>query len=417
MNEITYVLSQIIQYAVLALGLYFFVISVFGWIKLKETRGKDVKPQKRFALIASAHNEEAVIAQLVDSLAQIDYPKDLYDIYIIADNCTDNTAQIAKEHGANVFIRFNNVQKGKGYALEWCFDKLFASDKHYDAFCIFDADNLVHKNFLLEMNKQFCKGYKAVQGYIDSKNPFDSWISLSYSIGFWMSNRLYQLPRYHLGISCGLSGTGFGVSTDLIKELGWGATCLTEDLEFTAKLVMNNEKVAFAYDAIIYDEKPLTLAQSWKQRKRWMQGFADCTKRFFIPLMKKAIKERNVRAFDIALYMVQPLRILLFGIVTLIGYLSMVAEPGTFYLMSDAFPIYLFTIIMLAQTLYGPLVMIAERKANIKVLLGFLVYPIYNLTWVPITIQGIIDMDKKEWSHTLHTRQIDISEVDTKQPQ
>lgn len=413
MENFAYITSQIFQYIVLALGIYFFIVSSCGWLRFKEKKGKEVKPEKRFALIASAHNEEAVIAQLVDSLNQIDYPKELFDVYIIADNCTDKTADIARQHGANVFVRFNNVQKGKGFALEWCFNKLFEGEKEYDAFCIFDADNLVHKNFLLEMNKQFCKGYKAVQGYIDSKNPFDSWISLCYSIGFWMSNRLYQLPRYNLGISCGLSGTGFGVSTDLIKKLGWGATCLTEDLEFTAKLVMNNEKVGFAYDAIIYDEKPLTLAQSWKQRKRWMQGFADCTRRLFIPLMKKAFKERSIKALDIALYMVQPVRILLFGVVALIGYLSMIAKPGTFFTMSDMLPSYIFSVILFAQMLYGPLVLIVEKKANLKTLLAYLVlYPIYNLTWVPITIQGVIDMDKKEWSHTLHTRQIDISEVE-----
>lgn len=411
MNNLAYIFTQIVQYTVLILALYFFVVEAFGWIRIKEPKGKDIKPEKRFALIASAHNEEAVIAQLVDSLKQIDYPKELYDIYIIADNCTDNTAKISKEHGANVLVRFNNTLKGKGYALEWCFDKLFEEEKEYDVFCIFDADNLVEKNFLLEMNKQFLKGYKAVQGYIDSKNPFDSWISLSYSIAFWMSNRLYQLPRYNLGLSCGLSGTGFGVTTDTIKKLGWGATCLTEDLEFTAKLIMNKEKVAFAYDAVIYDEKPLTLAQSWRQRKRWMQGFADCTSRFFIPLMKNAIKNRDIYSFDIALYMIQPIRIILFGIIALVAYLSYIASPGTFFTMSDMMPTYIFSIIVLAQFLYGPMVIIAEQKANWKVFLGFILYPFYNLTWVPITIQGMIDADKKEWSHTAHTRQIDISEI------
>jgi len=159
--SLVYIFSQVFQYTVLILGIYFFGISTFGWIKFKEKKGKDVKPEKRFALIASAYNEEAVIAQLVDSLVNLDYPKELYDVYIIADNCTDKTADIAKEHGANVFVRFNKVQKGKGYAIEWCFNKIFDSNKQYDAFCIFDADNLVHKNFLLEMNKQFCKGYKA----------------------------------------------------------------------------------------------------------------------------------------------------------------------------------------------------------------------------------------------------------------
>ncbi len=149
---------------------------------------------------------------------------------------------------------------------------------------MFDADNLVHKNFLKEMNKKMCKGYKVVQGYLDSKNPEDTWITGSYSIAFWSCNRMFQLARYNLGLSSQLGGTGFCIDTDILKELGWGATCLTEDLEFSCKIILNGYKVGWAHDAIIYDEKPLTLGQSWRQRKRWMQGFADVSSRYFLSL-------------------------------------------------------------------------------------------------------------------------------------
>lgn len=98
---------------------------------------------------------------------------------------------------------------------------------------------------------------------------------------------MIQLARNNIGLSNQLGGTGFAISTETLKELGWGATCLTEDLEFSVKLVLSGEKVGWAHDAIIYDEKPLTLKASWKQRKRWMQGFADVSTRYGMKLLKK----------------------------------------------------------------------------------------------------------------------------------
>ena len=213
---------------------------------------------------------------------------------VIADNCQDNTARIASGLGALVYKRFNKRKRGKGYSLDWMFKKIFKMEKKYDAVCILDADNLISANFLLEMNKHMCMGHKVVQGYLDSKNPANSWISGNNSISFWISNRLIQLPRYYLGLSCLLGGTGFIVATDVLKEIGWGATCLVEDLEFSIKLVLMGKKVYWSHDAVVYDEKPLTIKQSWRQRKRWMQGHFDCIKRFLKPLIVKAIiKERS----------------------------------------------------------------------------------------------------------------------------
>lgn len=404
--------TQIIQIIIFIGGCYFLSISVFGWIKRKEEDASLYPPKKRFALLIAAHNEERVIAHIINSLSRQNYPRELYDIFVIADNCTDRTAEIAEENGAIVYRRTNNTERGKGYALEWMFKHIFAMGDKYDVISVFDADNLVSSNYLMEMNKQLCKGHKVVQGYLDSKNPFDSWITCSYSIAFWLSNRIFQLPRYYLGLSCGLCGTGFCIDIDVLKKIGWGATCLTEDLEFTMKLALNGMKVAWAQNAVVYDEKPITLKQSWNQRKRWMQGHADCAERFLKPLFIKAFRERDLRTFDCAIYLFQPIRYIFIGLITVMMWIQTVFPESPFYSLQYIFPSEVWTIFVIFQTLYGPLVILTEKKLNFKVLLGFIVYPFYCLTWVPITIQGFMSKNNKVWNHTVHTREISINELE-----
>jgi cellulose synthase/poly-beta-1,6-N-acetylglucosamine synthase-like glycosyltransferase len=443
------------------------MLSLFGLFRRKEK--KNYTPNKKFAMIVAAHNEEVVIANLIESLKHQDYPKELYDIFVIADNCNDSTAEISRKHGAKVFERTNKEKRGKGYALEWMFDKIFKMDKKYDAIAIFDADNLVSPNFIKEMNSKMCDGYKVVQGYLDSKNPEDSWITQSYSISFWSSNRAFQLARANLGLSNQIGGTGFAVDVEILKKLGWGATCLTEDLEFTCKLVLNGEKVGWAHDAIVFDEKPLTLKDSWNQRKRWMQGFSDVASRFFVRLIKKAIKDRDYVAFDCALYVAQPFMTLMVALSLCLTVIQSNFGIGLFTMdqMFSGDSIWIWRSFSMFQFLLTPFILIMDRKltkkffavlllystnvlvlpafiesmkmtknftfiasANIVFTLGFiavvmiamgkkatlmffryLLYGIYTLTWVPITIQGIMNKNNKEWSHTKHVRQIGIYDV------
>ncbi|MCX7710800.1 MAG: glycosyltransferase family 2 protein [Clostridia bacterium] len=411
-NDLIYYSTQLTQVMIFVAGCYFFGVSIFGWIKRKDLPANEILPKKKFALIVAAHNEELVIGHIVDSLSKQNYPKNLYDIFVIADNCTDRTAEIAEGHGAKVYKRFNNENRGKGFALEWMFNNIYTMEEKYDAISVFDADNLVSSNFLLEMNKRLCQGHKVVQGYIDSKNPFDSWITCSYSIAFWLSNRIFQLPRHYLNLSCGLCGTGFSVDIDVLKEIGWGATCLTEDLEFTMKLGLNNMKVAWAHDAVVYDEKPLTLRQSWRQRKRWMQGHADCAARFLIPLFQKSFREGDLTAFDCAVYLFQPIRFIFIGLMTVMMWIQTIYPESPFFCLKYVFPAEVWYVFVLLQFFYGPIIVFAEKKFNLKVLMGFIIYPFYCLTWVPITIQGFMSKNNKDWNHTLHTREISINELE-----
>ena len=402
--------SYVIQFLVLMLGAYYFGISIFSFIPKKEKR-LDKITDRDYALVVAAHNEEKVIKNLIDSLNSQDYPKDKYQIFVIADNCTDSTAKIAAEAGATVFERTDSECKGKGFALEWMFDKIYKMERKFDSIAIFDADNIVSPEFLKNINLQHNRGARVVQGYIDSKNPNNSWISYSYSIAFWTVNKLFQQSRYNLGLGCQLCGTGFSVDVSVLREIGWGATCLTEDMEFTMKLGLNDIKVSWANDAVVYDEKPLTMSQSWKQRVRWMQGHADVACKFCGKLVKKSLKEHKLAPFDCAIYLLQPLRIVVNGIITVMAWIESL-YPGSKLVLWGLVPDGIWNVIVILQFLWLPFVLIVEKKADKRLILNYITYTVYSLTWVPIAIIGIARRHNKEWFHTQHTRTITIKEVE-----
>ncbi|MFC0905690.1 glycosyltransferase family 2 protein [Clostridium sp. MT-14] len=417
-KEIINYASRILTYTVYIVSIYYLCISFFGLLRKRDT--EQIKPKRSFALIIAAHNEEIVIGDIIESLKELDYPKKLYDIFVIADNCTDKTALKARKKGAFVYERSSTGKRGKGYALEWMFDKIFNMEKKYDDIAIFDADNIVHKNFLKEMNKQLCKGYKVVQGYLDSKNPGDTWITGSYSIAFWANNRMFQLARSNLGLSAQLGGTGFVVDTDILKKLGWGATCLTEDLEFTCKLILHGYKVGWAHDAIVYDEKPLTLWQSWNQRKRWMQGFTDVSSRYFFKLVKKSIRNCNFLLMDCALYSIQPIIAVLIGFSAISGGIQQIMKAldliSGFNTVVYSINFNLLTVAMILllvlQFIYTPFILILEKKLNFKTFVYYIFYPVYAITWFPISLLGIIGKNNKEWNHTVHSRSVKIKDLE-----
>ncbi len=401
-------LGMVLQIPTWGVFFYYITISFAGWFRRREVGAGQFSPTHRFALIVPAHNEEKVVGKIVTNLKSLQYPRELYDIFIVADNCADSTARVASELGATVLERFDNIKKGKGYSLEWMFEKLFQMETQYDAVCIFDADNLVSANFLLEMNKQLFMGHKVVQGYLDSKNPYDSWISANNSIAFWIGNRMFQLPRYYLGLSSVLGGTGMMIATDVLKQIGWGATCLTEDLEFTIKVALKGMKVYWDHEAIAYDEKPLTMQQSVQQRIRWMQGQADCIARFFWPLTVQAIKKKDMVAFDLSVYLIQPLIVVINFFCLILGIFFMAVAPQAAATTATSDTLFLF---FMGLMYINVIFLILERRYSLKTLAFFSTFPFYNLTWAPIVIKGFQNKNRKDWSHTLHTRVLDLAEI------
>ncbi len=386
---------------------YYFIIGFCGMWRRHED--KILIPEKTFAVIVAAHNESAVIGQLLDNLLSLEYPKELFDVFVIADNCEDNTAEIARNAGAIVCERFSETGKGKGFALEWMFDKLFRMERQYDAIVVFDADNLVHPRFLLEMNNRLLKGDKVIQGFLDAKNPYDTWVSGTFAIAFWVIDYVWHLAKTNIGLSSVLGGTGMCIATDVLKRHGWGATCLTEDMEFTMKSLVEGIKTTWAHDAIVYDEKPLTFMQSWNQRKRWAQGQFDVAHRFIPKMLKAGIERRDVRILDGCLHLIQPHFLLISTFFILLSYVQLAVPP--FYTNIYHFmPSELMTFIMVGQYLL-PVIILLKVHVKWKAWLYLLLYPFFIYSWIPIVFIGFLHRNEHEWSHTQHTRALSYDEL------
>lgn len=403
-----YLLQQALVWIITIYWAYQIVVSFCSLIKLKDKKLLIEKDHKFMAVIP-AHNEESVIKNLVDSLQVQNYPRELYDIYVIADNCTDRTAEIAKEAGAIVLKRFDDINKTKGFALNWFLKQKIEENADYDAMCVFDADNIVDKNFLKNMNKKLCQGEEVVQGYRDIKNPTDSWVSAGYAIFYWMMHRFYHLARYNLGLSPLLNGTGFMVKFDLLKPNGWQTETLTEDIEYSLINIAQGRKLGWAVDAIVYDEQPTTFKASWSQRSRWSVGHLQCMKRYTKDLANGVKEHKTLMNFDGLLYMfgipMMLLTFLLLGVNTLL-YLG--AEMTLADLVGN-FSRYLIATFIL-PVITGTAIMALEKKEIKPMIKGILCYPLFLGSWILINIKCLIK-PTTTWEKIEHVRDINIKEV------
>ena len=403
-----YLLQQALIWIITIYWAYQIVVSFCSLIKLKDKKLLIEKDHKFMAVIP-AHNEEAVIKNLVESLTAQNYPKELYDIYVIADNCTDATAEIAKDAGAIVLKRFDEKNKTKGHALNWFIKQKIEENADYDALCVFDADNIVDKNFLKNMNKKLCQGEEVVQGYRDIKNPTDSWIAGGYAIFYWMMHRFYHLARYNLGLSPLLNGTGFMVKFDVLKPNGWQTVTLTEDIEFSLINISQGRKLGWAVDAIVYDEQPVSFKASWSQRSRWTVGHIQCMKEYTGKLIN-AIKEfKTLMNFDGALYLFGiPMMLLTFLLLGVNILLYMGAEMGVAELMWNVGKFLFTTFLMPVVT--GVAIMALEKKPIKPMFKAIVMYPVFMGSWILINIKCLIKPNTK-WEKIEHVRDINIQEV------
>lgn len=408
--EYLYMLQQALVWIITIYWLYQLMVSICSLVKLKDKPIIEEKNNKFMAIIP-AHNEEIVVGNLIASLQKQNYPKDLYDIYVIADNCTDNTAEVARKAGAIVYERFDEEHKTKGYALDWFLKQKIEENAPYDAFCIFDADNIVDVDFLKNMNKKLCQGEEVVQGYRDIKNPTDSWVSAGYAIFYWTMNRFYHLARYNLGLSPLINGTGFMVKFDLVKPTnGFDTVTLTEDIEFSLKTIISGKKLGWATDAIVYDEQPVGFKQSWSQRSRWTVGHIQCLKEYTKPLAAAVKEHKTLMNFDGLLYMLGSIPMFVLTIVVLLLNFVMYFGNGmtTTDLIINCLRYLLPTFLLPIFT--AIIIMILDKKPIKPMLKGLALYPLFLGSWLLINFKCLFKRETK-WEKINHVRDIKINEV------
>lgn len=380
----------------------------------KAARQTPAKPSRRYAALICARNEESVIGELISSLRAQDYPAELLDIYVLADNSTDATARVARQAGAIAFERFNPYQVGKGYALNELFSQIRSRRplSDYDAFLVFDADNIVDSHFVSAMDRTFAQGYDVLTSYRNSKNFASSWVSAGYSIWFLREARFLNYPRMKLHTNCAISGTGFLVSSKIIEENGgWPYHLLTEDIQFSTVCATKGWRIGYCDDAILYDEQPVTFSQSWRQRMRWAKGFYQVNAHCGMPLLRGCLRGPiRFSCYDM-LMTVAPCTLLtiaavfinLFCCVTMLSLPSFLARFMLRYVARSLLDMLTWSYgVMFA---YGLLTVLAEWRripvSPLKKVMYLPFFPLFMFSYIPITLTALLV--HVEWKPIRHT--------------
>jgi cellulose synthase/poly-beta-1,6-N-acetylglucosamine synthase-like glycosyltransferase len=361
----------------------------------------------RIALLVVAHDEENVVGRSVASLVAQAYPKERFAVFVVADNCTDDTARVAERAGARVFPRASGQAEGKTAALAHGVHAV-ASEGGFDAVAIFDADNVADPGYLAAVGPRLAAGERVVQGFVDAENPRASWVAGSSALGFWALAALTQAPRERLGLSAPLMGTGFAMRLDDCLRLHQGAGALADDLELGCRLALDGVRVAYERAARTVDEKPVELGVAVAQRHRWMQGRWAVASRYLPRLLRAAVDParsgiQRLRAFDMGMQLVLPS--LLFTGVALAGAASLLlllerlapetARVGRFAAPSVS--------VALAALYYAvPALGIARFAPPSYVWTYYFLQPFYLALSLPLAVSGWFRRHERTWRRTPH---------------
>ncbi|SMC77122.1 glycosyltransferase family 2 protein [Papillibacter cinnamivorans] len=405
------------------LGALYFYQAVYVAVVLfsKKKKAQEKVPEfHKYAVLVAARNESAVIGQLISSVKKQNYPPELVDIYVVADNCTDDTAEISQNAGATVYERFNRTEVGKGYALDYVLGRIEQehADEGYEGYFVFDADNLLDPNYIREMNRLFDQGYRVVTSYRNSKNYGSNWISAGYSLWFLRESKYLNNARMLLGTSCAISGTGFLMHKDIVrKNNGWKHHLLTEDIEFSVDSVLQGEKIGYCGSAKLYDEQPCTWSQSWKQRLRWSKGFYQVCWHYGTRLLKGIFTGRSFAHYDMFMTVMPALFISLGSIG--VNLLFLLFGLSSTKVAAVLVPLALRAIFMgfvnyyLILFSFGVLTTITEWREihcrPVKKLLYTFTFPIFIFSYIPISIEALFR--RIEWTPITHTIGTTIEEV------
>lgn len=421
-------IGNIVFYILLAIScvllLQKIIYHIFGLFPSK--RFKEAKKDHKYAIIIPARNESKVIEQLLISIKNQNYNKDLLKTFVVVEQETDPTCEICKNYeNTEVFVRKHLENKGKGYALDEVIKHIFASGEKYEAFFIFDADNVLDKNFITEMNKCYDAGYKLCLGYRNSKNWNGGWVASCSALTFSMINTFQNKSKARFKRNVVVSGTGFYISSDILEELGgWDFCTLTEDYEISTYSALHNIKSTYNEYAEYYDEQPTKLKTSWNQRLRWCKGYSQVNKKYNKKLVKSMIfdKEQRLNKFEY-LFSILPVMCLIATTIAYALYTFVLAIVGSCIGSEFAWPVWRAFITVVASmylffVLYSMVMLIAERKhTDITLknsLICCLMSPFYWACYVPLYITALFKktVEWKPIAHNVKMAKDGVTEVE-----
>lgn len=388
-----------------------------GMVKLPEA-----KTNHRYAFFIAAHNEEAVIANLVKSIKDQDYPSELIDTFVVADCCTDNTAEEARRAGAIVYERNDLSRKGKSWVLDYGFDRIL--DEYpgkYEAFFVFDADNLLSKSYVTEMNKVFDQGYLVSTSYRNSKNFDSSWVSSAYATWFLREAKFLNNSRMHCGTGCAISGSGWMVSARIIQGMhGWDFHTLTEDIQFSTFCAANGIRIAFS-PAEFYDEQPIDFKSSWTQRMRWTKGFYQVFFSYVGDLFHGVGKKR-FGSYDMLMTIAPGNILTIISAFVNATYLVVGSLSHGFLATQSELSTCVGSLVMTFGSMYvtffilAVITTISERKRihirkerRWRIFTNLFTFPLFMMTYIPINVAALFK--KVEWVPTKHAVSISVDQL------
>jgi cellulose synthase/poly-beta-1,6-N-acetylglucosamine synthase-like glycosyltransferase len=258
----------------------------------------DESPSLRFAVVIPAHNEEGGISHTIASCKALSYPQHLFDIFVIADNCTDGTADIANSLGVSVLTRHDLQRRGKGHALAWGFQQLKQFD--HDAIVVIDADCQIDATALEIFASCIKRGAQALQAHYALAQPDQSCISYVAHLGNLMEYDFIYAPKASLGLGGMLVGTGMVLHRDLLQRVPWSAHSLVEDAEYTLAIAKVLVPVRFVGNVRVTQAAPETGEQLKVQRARWSSGMLRVMRQNVPRLISTGLRSGDIRALEMA---------------------------------------------------------------------------------------------------------------------
>lgn len=345
----------------------------------------------RIAVLSPAHNEELQIEGTVARILASDYPREKFDLFVIADNCTDTTAQRARAAGATVFERKDPLLRGKGQALDWCLKTHRSLLAKYDAIALVDADGIVDSRFLAEMSASLSHpDVKVVQGWYGVSNPEAGWRAALTWAGFALINGLRPAGRCHWGGTADIKGCGMAFRSDLLLAYGWPAYSIVEDIEFSTRLLLDGILVAFNPDAAVISEMPTTKQQAEPQRRRWEGGRLQTVRAYAPPLLKAFVHSPRWRYLDMLLELcVPPLSLLVLVEIVCAAIALFAGGPWAVVFASY----FIATALYVAAGLY-------QRRAPKEVWLGLLAVPLFLVWKIPLYLRLLTGRKQETWERT-----------------